>query len=237
MNKLARDHADAGAADGAAPDELPVARLHSLDDQAAAPDLDEAGQHLLDEMDTELEFGATQVDAALAEGLWAAPSTPAHADGGVAPSTPAHADGGHDQDQGARLDVGASSNQKPVQAWYIVVAQSISRFSPGLIKKLEHSKIIPFLSEWCMTPKAAQAGIADKDCIILYDVDGMPVKYLQDKVNEAGQTVSARTSAQNLYIGIERTLLDAVDPVLQAAMDRLETIFSETFWAIPAAFE
>ena len=43
--------------------------------------------------------------------------------------------------------------EKPVQAWYIVVAQSISKFNPGLIKKLEHCRIIPFLSEWCVTQK------------------------------------------------------------------------------------
>ena len=66
----------------------------------------------------------------------------------------------------AHLQVGGGGQEKPVQAWYIVVAQAISRFSPGLIKKLEHGKIIPFLSEWCMTPKKARCGCVFKDCIV-----------------------------------------------------------------------
>lgn len=48
---------------------------------------------------------------------------------------------------------------------------------------------------------------------------------------------SARSHANNIYIGIRRTLLDDVDPVLNRAAERLEKIYRETFWAIPNAFE
>merc|ERR1711940_64508 len=68
----------------------------------------------------------------------------------AAPSTPVH-NAEHQDEQPAQLEVDAAGAQKPVQAWYIVVAQAISRFSPKLIQKLEHGKIIPFLSEWCVT--------------------------------------------------------------------------------------
>ena len=138
----------------------------------------------------------------------------------------------------AHLQVGGGGQEKPVQAWYIVVAQAISRFSPGLIKKLEHGKIIPFLSEWCMTPKKARCGCVFKDCIVYYDVDDKPMVYQADERDHAGRKLhAARSPSANLYVGIERTLLDKVDPVLQAAMDRLEKIYSSTFWAIPMAFQ
>ena len=47
----------------------------------------------------------------------------------------------------------------------------------------------------------------------------------------------SRSGSSNVYVGIEHNLLDAVDPVLMSASARLEKIYRETFWAIPAAFE
>ena len=49
--------------------------------------------------------------------------------------------------------------------------------------------------------------------------------------------LSARSPHANLYIGIEHNLLTGMDPVLERAMNRLEKIYSETFWAIPESFE
>jgi len=78
-----------------------------------------------------------------------------------------------------------------------------------------------------MTPKRARCGCVYKDCIIYYDVDEEPVVYQKDKRDEAGQKVQdARSASANLYVGIERNLLDTVGPVLQTAMDRLEKIYS-----------
>ena len=58
--------------------------------------------------------------------------------------------------------------------------------------------------------------------------------YQQDQKDETGKVVqSARGPSADFYIGIEHNLLDNVDPVLARAMDRLEKIYSETFWAIP----
>ena len=88
-----------------------------------------------------------------------------------------------------------------------------------------------------MPPKNAVAGVAHPDCILLYDFEGKPVVHMKDKKDNDGNVVqSARCASANLYVGIERNLLDAVDPVLDAAISRLEKIYSETFWAIPAAF-
>ena len=69
-------------------------------------------------------------------------------------------------------------------------------------------------------------------------MDGNPVTYQQDQKDETGKVVqSARSPSADLYIGIEHNLLDNVDLVLARAMDRLEKIYSETFWAIPESFE
>ena len=179
----------------------------------------------MEDVEEALGLAATQGGVAFGEDAPAAPSTPVH-------------NAEHQDEQAAQLEVGAAGAQKPVQAWYIVVAQAISRFSPKLIQRLEHGKSMPFLSEWCVTPKNAVAGVAHTDCILLYDYGGKPVVYLKDKKDAEGRVIeSARKASANLYVGIERNLLDAVDPVLQAAIDRLEKIYSETFWAIPAAFE
>ena len=209
IKKLAATQADVATGDGAAPDEIHIPEVNIVED------LEEA-----------LGLPPTPLGgAAFGEGQSAAPSTP-----GQVLATSA--------DQPAQLDVGGASGQKPVQPWYIVVAQSISRFSPTLIKKLEHGRILPFLSEWCMTPKQAVAGVAHPDCILLYDVEGKAVVYLKDKKNEKGEVLeSARSASANIYVGIERSLLDAVDPVMETAIARLEKIYSETFWAIPAAFQ
>lgn len=208
MKKLAAAQAEVATADGAAPDEIHIP----------------AG-NMVEELEEALGLPGTLGGAAFGEGEPAAPSTP-----GQNLETK--------DEQPAQLEVGGSSGQKPVQPWYIVVAQSISRFSPTLIKKLEHNKIIPFLSEWCVTPKTAVAGVAHPDCILLYDSEGKPVVYLKDKKDDEGKVVeSARSASANLYVGIERNLVDDVDPVLEAAIGRLEKIYSETFWAIPAAFE
>ena len=186
-------------------------------DEIHIPEVD-----MVEELERALGLPPTPMEgAAFGEGQPAALSQ------GVAPAS-----------QPVQVEVGGASGQKPVQPWYIVVAQSISRFSPTLIKKLEHGRILPFLSEWCMKPKQAVAGVAHPDCILLYDSEGKPVVYLKDKKDDKGQVIeSARSASANLYVGIERNLLDAVDPVLEAAIDRLEKIYSETFWAIPAAFQ
>ena len=90
----------------------------------------------------------------------------------------------------------------------------------------------------CVTAKNARSGCVYKDCIIFYDVDDQPVVYQQDQLDASGNKVQgARTASANLYVGIERNLLDTVDPVLQTAMNRVEKIYSHTFWAIPLAFE
>ena len=125
--------------------------------------------------------------------------------------------------------------QKPVQAWYIVVAQSISKVGPAVTKKLEHGKIIPFVSAWCQTPKPLRAAVAYKDAIVYYDVDGKPCKFITDEGDEGGGAL-VRSPSNNVYVGIERSILDDCDPVLERAAERLQKIYSETFWANIRAF-
>ena len=67
---------------------------------------------------------------------------------------------------------------------------------------------------------------------------GKPVVYLKDKTDDEGTVIeSARRASANLCVGIERNLLDGVDPVIEAAIARLDKIYASTCWAIPSAFE
>ena len=154
--------AQAAPPDGAAPDEVP-----GLDA----------------DFDDELEKALFDDNAAPSAATFGEGHAPAAAIAGVSQGAP--------EDAAAEASKGAAAGSKPdgnkpVQPWYIVVAQSISRFSPGLIKKLEHSRIIPFVSEWCQTPKLPKKGCAYKDCIVMYDVNDKAVTYLEDVKDEEG---------------------------------------------------
>ena len=97
--------------------------------------------------------------------------------------------------------------------------------SSSLQTELLGNKLISYFIEWCETPFVGTPGVAYTDCVIVYDVEGKPVTFLKD-----------RSAHHNIYLGIRSNVLLGVDPVLKAAVQRVQQVYSQTFWAIPQSF-
>jgi len=110
--------------------------------------------------------------------------------------------------------------------WYILSAQAIGRCIVNLIRKLEANKAISFFNDWCETELHRTPGIAYKDAVFVYDRGDQNITHLSD-----------RSPSDNIYLGINRTILDDVDPTLLCALAKLNTFLKQTFWAIPAALD
>ena len=125
-------------------------------------------------------------------------------------------------------------NAQDKHSWWVAFAASTTqRLSVRLIGELTGGKALKLFAMFCNTPKPANRGIAYMDCVILYDeTENTPITFTKD-----------RSATNNIYVGIETNLiscvtsLDGVDPVLLSATKRLERIYSQTFWAIPKAFQ
>ena len=98
-----------------------------------------------------------------------------------------------------------------VDAWYIYTAQTIGRAGSSLIRKLELGKVIPFWNTWCEHPVTRARAVAYADCVLFYDTAHGTVYFSK-----------TRSPMDNVYIGITRKLLDAVDPVLEAQGCRVQ---------------
>ena len=112
-----------------------------------------------------------------------------------------------------------------VKVWYIQTAQATAKVGSQLQVELMQNKLISFFIQWCDTPMVRSKGVCYEDAVYLYDVDGQNISFR-----------SERSPDHNVYLGIRCTLLDGVDPVLKAAMDRVQTCYQQTFWSIPTAF-
>ena len=110
--------------------------------------------------------------------------------------------------------------------WYILSSQSIARCIIVLIRRLEVNKSLGFFNEWCQTEYVRASAVAYKDCVVVYDQDGAHVSHKR-----------TRSPWDNIYFGIMRNTITALDPVLNAAIAKLNTAMSQTCWAIPAAFD
>ena len=78
-------------------------------------------------------------------------------------------------------------------------------------------KIFSLVVEWCESPQTRTAGVAYKDCAVVYGTspDDQPVRWALGRPED------------NLHIHIPHPLLD---PVQQCAQSRLERFYTETFW-------
>ena len=102
-------------------------------------------------------------------------------------------------DEEVDLEDAGSSN------WYIFTAKAIERAGSALIKKLEKGQVIPYWNTWCETDVERARANAYADCVVFFDTKHGPVHF-----------VKTRSPYDNVYVGIRRNLLDAVDPVLEA---------------------
>ena len=95
-----------------------------------------------------------------------------------------------------------------------------------LQNELVVGKALKLFSVFCNTPKPDNGGVAYKDCVVEYDEEDTPARF-----------VKTRSPSANVYVGIHHKLLQGVDPVLEAALQRVSRIYEETFWSMPRAFD
>ena len=127
-------------------------------------------------------------------------------------------------DEGRAEDMNAGDNA-PKVPWQIGVARAVGRVVSQLVRNLEQGKLLTKFTEWCGEPMARSRGVAYRDCVVLYDKDGAPVTFAPE-----------RKADLNVYVKVSHDLLQAVDPSLQSALERLERAYQETFWANANAF-
>ena len=92
--------------------------------------------------------------------------------------------------------------------------------------ELLNSKTLGYLIEWCDTPQRRRSGCAYLDCVVTYDEGGQSLTFQKE-----------RSPYHNIYVGVDSNLLSGVDPALQAAIERRQRIYEQTFWCIPEAYE
>ena len=95
----------------------------------------------------------------------------------------------------------------------------------GLTRRLEVNKSIGYFNEWCDTELNVTPGASYKEAVVLHDQDER--KTITHK--------KTRSLWNNLYFGIRGNLLDAIDPEVEAAVQRVTRAYQETFWSAPAA--
>ncbi|CAK0846382.1 unnamed protein product [Prorocentrum cordatum] len=102
------------------------------------------------------------------------------------------------------------------------VENAVAKISGDIPYAAKEAAALVSFRDNCDTMRSA--GVADEDCIVKYDVLGNPVTFS-----------SGRSPENSVYIGIRSQPL-STDPVLDAAVARVQKIYSQTFWPIPDAF-
>ena len=132
------------------------------------------------------------------------------------------------EDEGVAPVPDEPEEQHPGEPWYIFQAKSIAKVGHALQSKVKTGDLISYYCEWCSTPKPDVKGFAFIDVAFLYDT-------------QAGLLAQATApeQRQNLYIGLPHSLLSHGfgDPVLKAAIQRVQTFYRQTYWANAAAFK
>ena len=157
------------------------------------------------------------------------------------------ADGGSDavDDPGAAgAAVGPPQEHADGKVWYIFLAQTLSKVASQMQREILEGKLAGYYSEWCSTATPRVAGVAYRDYTVVYDEDGEPVTFLEDRAPE-----------NNIYIGLDANLLgfdmlriipllaevttDAelgtalakIDPVMMSNVSRWQEALRRTFWS------
>lgn len=111
-----------------------------------------------------------------------------------------------------------ASGNATTDNWFIHTAKTVMTLGQQLQRELLSGKIVKLFAEFCNTPKPQNKGVAYADTVYLYDTAQAITDFPK-----------ARSSAPNIYVGIRHRLLDGVDPVLQATVQRLWKMYRQTF--------
>ncbi|CAK0905471.1 unnamed protein product [Prorocentrum cordatum] len=131
--------------------------------------------------------------------------------------------GGDGEDAEGALAAPAPDTSNSADSWFVLAAQTISKVPTKLQYELLGNKLVPYCIEWCSTDMQRVPGCACADCCVLYDRSAFENVCL----------LSSRSPENNIYLGIPTPLLD---PVLDAAMERVQRVYEQTFWSIPESF-
>ena len=142
--------------------------------------------------------------------------------GSAAPDRQSEPGGDGEGAEGA-LAAPAPDTSNSADSWFVLTAQTISKVSTKLQYELLGNKLVPYFIEWCSTDMQRVPGCAYADCCVLYD----------RSASENVCLLSSRSPENNIYLGIPTPLLD---PVLDAAMERVQRVYEQTFWSIPESF-
>ena len=144
--------------------------------------------------------------------------------GGAPLNPPGYAGADGEEAEGA---IQADANGNGVVAaqgcgpWPILVARAVGKVTSQLVRNLEAGRLLNKFAEWCGQDMDRTKGVAFKDCVVLYDVaEDTPITFS-----------NSRAASNNIYVKIQHDLLRAVDPVLMAAVGRLQKAYQQTFWA------
>ncbi len=110
-----------------------------------------------------------------------------------------------------RRDDGGNDADVRANPCYTLTGSAVSRVSAQLQQELLSGKLVPYLTEWCATDPPREKGIAFSDCSYHYDPNGENVIFR-----------TRRSASNDIHLGIRYALLGGIDPVLQAAIDRVE---------------
>ena len=116
-----------------------------------------------------------------------------------------------------------------VRYWYILVAQSVTKVQSQIQKEIHRTELPKFFTEYCAKEHRRTRGVAYLNCCLQYDADGENISFF-----------SERKPSNNLYIGFNcnlHTVLDGVDPLLMAHIERIEGVMSRTFWCNLAGYK
>ncbi|CAK0802819.1 unnamed protein product [Prorocentrum cordatum] len=131
--------------------------------------------------------------------------------------------GGDGEDAEGALAAPAPDTSNSADSWFVLTAQTVSKVSTKLQYELLGNKLVPYFIEWCSTDMQRVPGCACADCCVLYDRSAFENVCL----------LSSRSPENNIYLGIPTPLLD---PVLGAAMERVQRVYEQLFWSIPESF-
>ncbi|CAK0885110.1 unnamed protein product, partial [Prorocentrum cordatum] len=131
--------------------------------------------------------------------------------------------GGDGEDAEGALAAPAPDTSNSADSWFVLTAQTISKVSTKLQYDLLGNKLVPYFIEWCSTDMQRVPGCACADCCVLHDRSAFENVCL----------LSSRSPENNIYLGIPTPLLD---PVLGAAMERVQRVYEQTFWSMPESF-
>ena len=100
-------------------------------------------------------------------------------------------------------------------AWTASVAKTIMAVKKQLSIEITQDKLLHYMSEWCDTPRTAQAAVCYDDCAVTYEDELLPATQVR------------REDLHNCYVRIPHCIKGTVP---QDVVARVQKFYAQTFW-------